>query len=154
FARAQEVGRGALAEFRASGNLRDTAVTLVNLGASATYSGDLGRAAPVLEEALRISRRLGFQEGIAWSLHELAILARLSRRSEAEPELRLRDALLVHQQLGDRWRMASVLEEIGGSALEREDDALAARLLGCAEALRTGIGAPIPPAERPDHEAA
>jgi DNA-binding CsgD family transcriptional regulator len=46
------------------------------------------------------------------------------------------------------------LEEIAGFALEREDDHLAARLLGCAEALREQIGAPIPPVELADREAA
>ena len=154
FAAAQSAGRRALAEFRASGNLRETAVTLVNLGASSTYAGDLDAAQSDLEEALRISRRLGFQEGVAWSLHELAVLARVSRRTEADPPSMLRDALLVHEQLGDRWRIASVLEEIAGFALEREDDHLAARLLGCAEALREQIGAPIPPVELADREAA
>jgi DNA-binding CsgD family transcriptional regulator len=66
----------------------------------------------------------------------------------------LRDALLVHQQLGDRWRIASVLEEIAGSVLDREDPALAASLLGCAEALRQRIGTPVPPAEAPHRDAA
>jgi predicted ATPase/DNA-binding CsgD family transcriptional regulator len=154
FATAREAGRRALAEFRAGGNLHETAMTLVNLGAGATYAGELDRAEADLAEALRISRRLGFQEGVAWSLHELAILARLTRRSDTDPQIMLRDALLVHQQLGDRWRIASVLEEIAGAALEREDGTLATQLLGCTEALREQIGAPVPPVERPDHEAA
>ncbi|HEY3727019.1 MAG TPA: tetratricopeptide repeat protein, partial [Solirubrobacteraceae bacterium] len=154
FERAEQVGLEALAEFRASGNLRDVAVTLISLGTAATYAGQVELAAQRLEEALRISRRLGFQEGVAWSLHELAILARSRRRSDADPRMMLRDALLVHQQLGDRWRIASVLEEIAGSVLDREDMTLAASLLGCADALRERIGAPIPPVEAPDRDAA
>ncbi|HEY5428324.1 MAG TPA: tetratricopeptide repeat protein [Solirubrobacteraceae bacterium] len=144
----------ALAEFRRSGNLRDVAVTLISLGASAVYRGESDLAAERLGEALAISRRLGFQEGVAWSLHELAILARRRRRPTGEPELMLRDALLVHQQLGDRWRMASVLEEIAGSALVRRDASSAVRLFACAQALRERIDTPVPPAEAPDREAA
>ncbi len=66
----------------------------------------------------------------------------------------LRDALLVHHRLGDRWRMASVLEEIGGSVLVRRDTSLGVRLLACAHALRERIGTPVPAAEAPDRDAA
>ncbi len=152
FERAEEMGGQALAEFRSTGNQRDVAVTLVSLGASATYGGDPDLAEQRLEEALRVSRRLGFQEGVAWSLHELAILSRRRRRSGREPEMMLRDALLVHQQLGDRWRIASVLEEIAGSVLARDHAAAAVALLGGAEALRERIGARIPPVEAPDRD--
>ncbi len=152
FERAETMGVAALAEFRRTGNLRDVAVTLVSLGASATYEGEHELAAGRLDEALRISRRLGFQEGVAWSLHELAILGRHRRRSAREQEMMLHDALIVHQQLGDRWRMASVLEEIAGSVLARDDPPLAVALLGSADALRQRIGAPIPPAEATDRD--
>jgi predicted ATPase/DNA-binding CsgD family transcriptional regulator len=151
----------ALAEFRRGGNLRDVAATLVSLGANALYDAryELADAryelaAERLEEALSISRRLGFQEGVAWSLHELAILGRRRRRPTHDAELMLRDALLVHQQLGDRWRMASVIEEIAGSVLARRDPPLAARLMACACSLRSRIGTPVPPAESRDQEAA
>lgn len=144
----------ALATFRRCGNVRDAAATLISLGAMAIYRGDVERAAERLGEALAISRQIGFQEGVAWSLNELSILARRHRRAAGDAGLMLRDALLVHQQLGDRWRMASVLEEIGGWVLARRDGALAVRLLACSQALRTRIGAPVPPAEAPDREAA
>jgi predicted ATPase/DNA-binding CsgD family transcriptional regulator len=154
FAGAESVCLPALDAFRAAGNLRDVAATLISLGAAALYGGDPDLAAERLSEALAISRRLGFQEGIAWSLNELAVLGRRRRRSSGDPELMLRDALLVHHRLGDRWRMASVLEEIGGAALVRRDTSLAVRLLACAHALRERIGTPVPPAEAPDREAA
>jgi predicted ATPase/DNA-binding CsgD family transcriptional regulator len=154
FPLASEAGARALQEFRSAGNLHDVATTLINLGASAMYAGELELAAERLEEALQISRRLGFQEGIAWSLNELAILARMRRHPGVDPRMMLRDALLVHQQLGDRWRIASVLEEIAGYGLERDDDARAAQLLGCAESLREQIGVPMPPVEAPDREQA
>jgi predicted ATPase/DNA-binding CsgD family transcriptional regulator len=154
FTRAETACTTALEAFRAQGNLRDVAAALINLGAAAQYAGELDRAAERLDEALAISRRLGFQEGIAWTLHERAILARRRRQADSEPELMLRDALLVHQQLGDRWRISSVLDEIAASALTRSDSTLAARLLGCGEALRERIETIVPPAEAGDHAAA
>jgi predicted ATPase/DNA-binding CsgD family transcriptional regulator len=154
FAGAEPLCGEALTEFRAAGNERDVAVTLVSLGAAALYRGEYDLAAERLSEALAISRRLGFQEGVAWSLNELAILGHRRRRSSGEPPVMLRDALLVHQRLGDRWRMASVLEEIAGSVLARRDASLAVRLMARAQVLRDRIGTPVPPAEVPDREAA
>ena len=139
----------ALASFRQAQNLQEVAETLVNLGASALYNDQLEIAGDRLEEALAIARRLGFQEGIAWSLHELAILARHRHRPTREPALMLRDALLVHSQLGDRWRVASVLEEIAGSLLLREDPHVAVELLAYAESLREQLQTPVPPVEAP-----
>ena len=144
----------ALQEFRRTGSLENVAGTLINLGAAALYSGNDDRATTRLEEALGTSRRLGFPEGIAWSSHELAIVARRERRSESESAQMLRDALLVHHQLGDRWRLASVLEEIAGTLLVRRDAAQAAALLSCVASVRGQIGVPVPPAELPDREAA
>jgi DNA-binding CsgD family transcriptional regulator len=101
-----------------------------------------------------MARRLGFQEGIAWSLNELAILARRRHRPPRESALMLRDALLAHSQLGDRWRVASVLEEIAGSVLQREDPHVAVELLAYAESLREQLQTPIPPVEAPARAAA
>ncbi|MGZ4299000.1 MAG: tetratricopeptide repeat protein [Solirubrobacteraceae bacterium] len=154
FAGAEPFCLDALAEFRASGNERDVAVTLVSLGAAALYRAEYDVAAERLSEALAISRRLGFQEGVAWSLHELAILGHRRRRASVEPAVMLRDALLVHQRLGDRWRMASVLEEIAGAVLVRRDTSVAVRLMARAQVLRDRIGTPVPPAEAPDRGAA
>ena len=75
---AESLCAAALAEFDRTGNLQDAAVTLVSLGASALYRSELQLADERLDRALSISRKLGFQEGIAWSLHELAIVSRRS----------------------------------------------------------------------------
>jgi predicted ATPase/DNA-binding CsgD family transcriptional regulator len=144
----------ALAQFRRDDRLREAAGALVNLGACALYGGALPLAQERLQQALEISRRLGFQEGIAWSLHELAIAGRLQRRPALQNAAMLRRALLVHHQLGDAWRMASVLEEIAGGAIARPDPRLAVELLASAVRLRDRLGAPIPPAEAPDRDAA
>jgi predicted ATPase/DNA-binding CsgD family transcriptional regulator len=144
----------ALAAFKRAGDLRSTATTLVNLGAAALYRGDLPLARARLEEALEIARALGFQEAIAWALNELAIADRRARRPPRDTAPMLREALLVHRGLGDRWRVASVLEEIVGSALVRNDPQRGVEVLAAADALREQLGTPVPPAEAPDRDAA
>jgi predicted ATPase/DNA-binding CsgD family transcriptional regulator len=152
-ARAEDLGTRALATFRSSGEAQETAATLINLGAAAGYAGDTPLARRRLDEALSISRQIGYQEGIAWAQHELAILARREHDLPGAAAL-LRTSLRLHYELGDRWRVASVLEEIAGGVLVRVDPAQAAELLGAAEALRDAMQTPLPPAERPDYERA
>jgi len=144
----------ALAAFQRSGDLRATATALVNLGACAAYRDELPLARQRLEEALAIARKLAFQEAIAWALHELAIAERRARRPARETAAMLREALVVHHGLGDRWRVASVLEEIVGSLLVRQDPQRGTEVLAATDALREQLGTPIPPAEAPDRDAA
>jgi predicted ATPase/DNA-binding CsgD family transcriptional regulator len=142
----------ALTVFKRAGDLRATAAALVNLGACALHQGQLEEARERFEEALQIARRLGFQEGIAWSLHELAIAERRARCPLPDTAPMLREALLIHRQLGDRWRVASVLEEIAGSVLTRCDPKRAVEVMAAADMLRDQIGTPVPPAEAPDRD--
>jgi predicted ATPase/DNA-binding CsgD family transcriptional regulator len=144
----------AVSAFQRSGNLRATATALINYGACALYGGELALARERLEHALSSARSVSFQEGIAWALNELAIVARRERRPAGEYAPMLRESLLIHQQLGDRWRLASVLEEIAGAVLVRHDPMVAAELLAAAEAVREQLGAPVPPVEAPDRDAA
>jgi predicted ATPase/DNA-binding CsgD family transcriptional regulator len=151
--RAEELGARALATFRATGEAQETAAALINLGAAAGYAGDATLARRRLDEALAISRQIGYQEGIAWAQHELAILARREHDLPGAAAL-LRTSLRLHHELGDRWRTASVLEEVAGGVLVRLDPPRAAELLGAADALRDTLQTPLPPAERPDYERA
>ena len=152
-ARAEELGTRALATFRATGEAQETAAALINLGAAASYGGDAALARRRLDEALSIAREIGYQEGVAWAQHELAILARREHDLPGAAAL-LRTSLRLHHELGDRWRAASVLEEVAGGVLVRLDPGRAAELLGAAEALRDALQTPLPPAERPDYERA
>lgn len=142
----------ALVVFTAGGDLSSTASTLINLGASGLYAGELDAAAEHMERALALARRIGFQEGIAWALHELAIIGRYQHRAFRHAAPLLREALVVHRRLGDRWRTASVLEEIATSVLARTDPRAAVGVLGAAETLRVQLGTPVPHAERPDRD--
>ena len=149
---AEELCTAALAEFQRTGDLQATATALVNLGACALYRNALPIARQRLDKALTIARELGFQEGIAWSLHELSIVARRARRPAGETAPMLREAMLIHRQLGDRWRLASVLEEIAGAVLARTDPRLAIEVMAAAEAVRERLGTPIPPVEAVDRD--
>jgi predicted ATPase/DNA-binding CsgD family transcriptional regulator len=139
---------------RRLGHLSDAALSLVNLAACELYAGDAPRGRELAGEALEISRRLQFSEGVAWSLNVLAVAGGLSGMPAAEIAGALRESLLVHQRLGDRWRMASVLEAAAAGPLARPDPRTALLLLAAAAALRERIGTPIPPVEVPGCDAA
>ncbi|HET6869429.1 MAG TPA: tetratricopeptide repeat protein [Solirubrobacteraceae bacterium] len=151
---AEEHCRQAVTAFQRSGNVRAMATALINYGACALYRGELALARERLEQALASARSVSFPEGIAWALNELAIVFRRERRPAGEYAPILRESLLIHQQLGDRWRLASVLEEIAGAVLVRHDPMVAVEVLAAAEAVREQLDAPVPPVEAPDRDAA
>ena len=65
----------------------------------------------------------------------------------------LQEALDIHRDLGDRWRVTSVLDDLAAAALAGQppDAAGAARLLGAAQHIREAIGTAIAPCERAGH---
>ncbi|HEX8615964.1 MAG TPA: tetratricopeptide repeat protein, partial [Thermoanaerobaculia bacterium] len=148
FARTAELCEATLQLFRERQETEGVSWSLLNLAAVSLYTGNLDRAGERLEECLSWSRSGGFTEGIAWSLNLLGLVARV-RGEFDQAETMLADSLRLHWELGDRWRSASVLEALGG--LRRDP-----RLLGAAKSLRTRLGTPVPPVERPqyDHDTA
>ncbi|HEX6086821.1 MAG TPA: protein kinase [Thermoanaerobaculia bacterium] len=143
-ARTLELCEGTLQLFRDRRDTEGVAWSLLNLAAAALYAGELDQAERRLEECLSWSRAGGFKEGIAWSLNLLGYVLR-GRGATDRAKAILQDSLQLHWELGDRWRSASVLEALGG--LKRDP-----RLLGAAAALRTRLGTPVPPVERPQVE--
>jgi predicted ATPase/DNA-binding CsgD family transcriptional regulator len=146
-ARAVALCSQAVAAFRASGRRQETAAALINLGVAAHLTGDDEHAAMHLRTSLNISTELGYQEGVAWALHELAVI--IADEHPAEAADMLRESLTTHLRLGDRWRIASVVETIAELAVAPADAVLAATLLGASNALRLALGTPVPGAERP-----
>jgi predicted ATPase/DNA-binding SARP family transcriptional activator len=146
---AAECGR-ALAEFRRLGDTEGTAWALISLGTVAQYQGSLDQAAALLTEARRLAEGAGYPEGVAWSLHELGLLA--VRRGESDAHLLLLESLSLHRDLGDRWRVTSVLEDLAACATGAGHAERAAALLGAADAIRTSIETELAPCERRDHE--
>jgi predicted ATPase/DNA-binding CsgD family transcriptional regulator len=149
--RAVDLSRQAVASFRAAGLRQETAAALVNHGVAVCLSGDPERGGALLQESLDIATRLGYREGVAWALNELAVII-----TDDDPQTAadmLAESLQVHASLGDRWRVASVAEAIAGLAVHPAlagamDPAVATALLGGAAALRESLGTPVPPAER------
>ena len=141
----------ALAMSRALGDVEGTAWSLISLGVTARHRGDLGAAAALLGEAQELSRSIGFREGTAWCEEQLGLVA-LDRGDIADAEAQLRSSYATHRDLRDRWRMASVLEDLAAAALAGRRAERAAGLLGLAGAVREAIGTVIAPGERAQHD--
>jgi len=124
----------------------------VDLAAISHYLDDAEEAQRQLAEALSSFEALGFKEGIAWSLNLLGTVHASAGRTD-EAIGALAESLRLHRELGDRWRLGSVLEAIAAALVHREEYGDAAILLRVAERLRTDIGTPVPPCERPAHDA-
>jgi hypothetical protein len=54
----------------------------------------------------------------------------------------------INRDLGDRWAIAYLLEDLGILAALTGSAERAVMLVGAATSLRTAIGAPLPPADR------
>jgi predicted ATPase/DNA-binding CsgD family transcriptional regulator len=143
--RAADLCEKSVRAFRAAGLRQETAAALINQGVAVWMAGDAERGAALLEASLDIAMRLGYQEGIAWALNELAVI--IADDDPATAVDMLAESLETHASLGDRWRIASVVEAIAELAAS-DDQVVAATLIGGTSALRQALGAPLPPAER------
>jgi predicted ATPase/DNA-binding SARP family transcriptional activator len=141
----------ALTAFTELGDAEGAADAELNLGVAAMYQGEHEAAAAALARSRELSEQVGFREGVAWALHERGLLA--VRCGEPGAAALLHQALDIHRDLGDRWRVASVLDDLAAAALggQPPDAARAARLLGAAQHIREAIGTAIAPCERADH---
>lgn len=140
----------ALAYFRAAGRRHEVASALLNLGVAASQLGDVERGAALLQESLDIATQSGYREGIAWALHELALVI-ADDDAEVAADM-LAESLQIHLRLGDRWRVASVVETVASLVVSPVDPYLAATMLGATQALRKVMRTPVPPAERPGYD--
>jgi predicted ATPase len=148
---AEAIGPDVLRRMRELGDQEGVIWALINLGTTARYRGDLTGARLLLSQCLDICQELSFREGIAWSLNQLGVVARLRGETERAFGMQLA-SLTEHHKLGDRWREASVRDELAALAMQRGDPAEAARQLGSADRLRGEIRAAVPAAECADRE--
>jgi predicted ATPase/DNA-binding SARP family transcriptional activator len=144
---AAEWARLSLRRFQELGDAEATASALMHLGAVAHYRGDNTPALQLLTKAHTISEHTGFLEGIGWTLNLLGLVHHAT--GSAEARTLLERSLTVHRKLGDRWRMASVLEALAAIACDQHRWEDAARLLSDAKTLREAINSPIPTCELP-----
>jgi tetratricopeptide (TPR) repeat protein len=148
---AEDLGRRAMDEMSELGVREGIAWSLINLGVMARYRGDYSAAEVLLRQSLKLNEELSYREGIAWSLNQLGVVSRLQGNIPAALALQAA-SLAEHHELGDRWRGASVLDELAAGALAIGDAKQATRHLGAAERLRREIGTPVPTAEQPARE--
>jgi tetratricopeptide (TPR) repeat protein len=120
----------------------------IDLGAVALYAGELTSSGRLLGEALAAFDALGFAEGQGWSHNLLGLRsARLGEHPAALVSFGL--ALRTHRDVGDRWRICSVLEAVVHSAVALGLADRAAPLVGMVDRLREELGTPVPPCEAP-----
>jgi predicted ATPase/DNA-binding XRE family transcriptional regulator len=140
-----------LAFKRRGGDQPGIAVALHNLAESARQRGDYERAAALIEESLAVSRGLGLKPYVAGSLHTAGLIA--ARQGDlARATAILHESLALYRDLGIGIGVPLCLEALAAVAAGRGDHRTAARLLGAASSQRDILGAPLPPAERRDHE--
>lgn len=148
---ADSLGDAAMHRLRRGGDREQIAWALINSGVTARYRGDLVGAEILLQQALEICDQVGFAEGIAWARNQLGVVARLTGQTAAARELQ-EASLAGHLRVGDRWRTASVHDELAAVAVDSGDFRAAAAHLGAADRLRADIKTPVPTVEAADRE--
>jgi predicted ATPase/tRNA A-37 threonylcarbamoyl transferase component Bud32 len=109
------------------------------------------RAATLMEESLAIRRETSDKWGVAQSLWGLGKTACLRGDLDRGAEL-LRESLALRREMGDRAGIVACLEGLGTVSCRFRQFDRAAKLFGSAEAQREGLGAPLPPSGRAEHE--
>jgi predicted ATPase/DNA-binding XRE family transcriptional regulator len=126
-------------------NLHGVALAHTHLGLSALYQGNFARACTQSEHSLRLLQHQGLTSAFALSLLGLA---RLLGGDAAAARSPLREALLLRDQQQDIGNLPYCLEGLAGVALADGNPTRATVLASAADALRTRVQAPLPPAGR------
>jgi tetratricopeptide (TPR) repeat protein len=130
---------------------RIAAVTRQTLAIALLYDREYPRATALLTESQAVFRRFGYRDMEAASSNGLAVIAHRLGDHRRAVDL-VRDALRLYQLTSNRLGLCGCFETLAIVAEARGQPERAARLFGAAEALRTALGAPMPPIERPDYE--
>jgi non-specific serine/threonine protein kinase len=146
FDRARTAIEESLALYRKHGNKRGEATALHNIGYIAVRQGLPGEARRLFGEALAIARTVGDFEVVALTL-SAAALAALHEGDLPAARAMLIESLDRALELGARREGAYALEAAAELSRADGNPALAARLSGASEALRTAMGSPLVPVE-------
>lgn len=146
---AASLARRAHGRYRRQGDGEGLAWATMLMGAVAHYGDEQAAARTFLAEAERQSRSGGFTATLAWTLQLLGRQA--TRDGELDrSERNLIESLRLHQDAGNRWRAASVIETLAATSVAKGAPEAAARLLTCATAVREQLETPVPAVERAD----
>jgi len=142
--------------FQALGSQEGIVSSLHMLGRIAGHQGDHERARTVVQESLEIVRQLGSEWSTADVLNTLAQIEAQQANFQQARALLL-DSLAIRRKLGYGWDkrgLANCLDGFAAVSAAQDQPAHAARLSARAEAIRSAIGAPLPPADRADRDRA
>ncbi len=128
-----------------------SADSLGGLGWVSLRRADHAAACSLFEESLRLSQEAGHKRSTGSALCALGKLALLAGEY-GQAASRYREALLLLYGLEEKHGVAGCLEGLAAVALGRGRLDHAAKLYGAADVVREVIGAPLPPAERPEHD--
>ncbi|QYN32291.1 AAA family ATPase [Pseudonocardia sp. DSM 110487] len=120
----------------------------IGLALSARRAGRFADAERHLRRWIDWLRTVDGEPGLALVLAELGFVAEQRGDLAAARRTHL-DGLAAARRVGDPRAIALALEGLAGAQTARGPER-AAELLGAAEALRAGVGAPLPPSERGD----
>jgi predicted ATPase/transcriptional regulator with XRE-family HTH domain len=119
-------------------------------GLLAYYEGEMERAAAALEKVTALARESQYKPDLARALVTLGRVMRTWGKSERAAPL-LGEGLGLFYESGSRLGIAAALEVYAG--LVAPDSAgRSAALFGSAAAIRSAIGAPLPPVDHPAYE--
>jgi predicted ATPase len=117
----------------------ERAVALSGAGVLASFQGDYVSAQAFHEESLAIRRKLNSSQGIADSLHNLAIVVRM-RGDYAKARALTEESLAIRRALGNKSVIAASLNNLGNIAALQGDYAAARTLYAECLALRQALG--------------
>ncbi len=140
-----------LAVWREQNHRRWQAVFLCRLALAAYYQARNEDANRYCEEAIELCPDSHGPPTFASALH---LQARLLLRSGkvAQAEALCQRSLAVRQRCGYRRQVAESLELLAVLAVCQQEFQRSAQMLGCADALRAAMQAPIPPVDHVEHE--
>ena len=120
-------------------------------GLLAYYEGDALTAARLLGETAALAREGQYKPDLARSLVALGRVRRTLGQVLPACELLL-EGLDLFRALGHKLGITTALEELGTVRAAQGEGVQAAMLFSTAHALRTTLGAPLPPVDRAAHE--
>jgi DNA-binding CsgD family transcriptional regulator/tetratricopeptide (TPR) repeat protein len=151
YERAEPTFEKALSLCRKLGDKVTTAYALSNLGEVARHRGEYERGRALVTESLCVFKELDDIWGIALCSSWLGMVAAYNNDQETAAKF-LREGLSIAQELESGEPLARCLEGLASMAGTKAEGVRAARLYGAAKALRSAIGAPLPPVDRTDYE--
>ena len=142
--RTKALAEESLALFRDLGEQWGVAFSLNNLALAAWCEHDLESATTLAQQSLEIMRNLWGGSPSAEALATVGLIA-VARGELHDARAALEESITATMKYGPRWLVAANLESFAGLALRESQAEQAVISLAVADALRTSIGAPLPP---------